>query len=230
MASSALLAACKQEKENKDGRGEPPKGKMTMRVNPNTGDKVSLLGYGMMRLPMEGGADMKANQDAPIDQEMVNRQVDYAIEHGVNYFDTSPAYCRGLSEKATGIALSRHKRSEYFIATKMSNFSPEARNIRELAQGVAGGLHRLPLATCYRRRQRCSGDVQHAIHGQRHPRLARGTEEERTHTQPRFLISRRRIHLRHAAEMARRGTLPLGLRADRTELSRLELRRRDKPK
>ena len=64
VASSALLAACKQEKENKDGRGEPPKGKMTMRVNPNTGDKVSLLGYGMMRLPMEGGADMKANQDA----------------------------------------------------------------------------------------------------------------------------------------------------------------------
>ena len=128
VASSALLAACKQEKENKDGRGEPPKGKMTMRVNPNTGDKVSLLGYGMMRLPMEGGADMKANQDAPIDQEMVNRQVDYAIEHGVNYFDTSPAYCRGLSEKATGIALSRHKRSEYFIATKMSNFSPESQS------------------------------------------------------------------------------------------------------
>ena len=128
VASSALLAACKQEKENKDGRGEPPKDKMTMRVNPNTGDKVSLLGYGMMRLPMEGGADMKDNQDAPIDQEMVNRQVDYAIEHGVNYFDTSPAYCRGLSEKATGIALSRHKRSEYFIATKMSNFSPESQS------------------------------------------------------------------------------------------------------
>ena len=127
IASSALLAACKDEKVKKDRRGEPPKDKMTMRVNPNTGDKVSLLGYGMMRLPMEGGADMKDNQDAPIDQEMVNRQVDYAIEHGVNYFDTSPAYCRGLSEKSTGIALSRHKRSEYFIATKMSNFSPESR-------------------------------------------------------------------------------------------------------
>ena len=71
---------------------------------------------------------MKENKDAPIDQEMVNREVDYAIEHGVNYFDTSPVYCRGLSEEATGIALSRHKRSEYFIATKLSNFSPESQD------------------------------------------------------------------------------------------------------
>ena len=30
-----------------------------------------------------------------IDQEEVNRLVDYALEHGVNYFDTSPAYCKG---------------------------------------------------------------------------------------------------------------------------------------
>ena len=41
---------------------------------------------------------------------MVNDLVDYAIAHGVNYFDTSPAYCRGKSEHATGIALSRHPR------------------------------------------------------------------------------------------------------------------------
>lgn len=44
--------------------------------------------------------------------------------HGVNYFDTSPAYCKGQSEKATGIALSRHPRNKYFIATKLSNFAP----------------------------------------------------------------------------------------------------------
>ena len=55
---------------------------------------------------------------------MVNDLVDYAIAHGVNYFDTSPAYCRGKSEHATGIALSRHPRDKYFIATKLSNFSP----------------------------------------------------------------------------------------------------------
>ncbi|MFR6635024.1 MAG: aldo/keto reductase [Alistipes onderdonkii] len=44
--------------------------------------------------------------------------------HGVNYFDTSPAYCRGHSEHATGVALSRHPRDKYFIATKLSNFAP----------------------------------------------------------------------------------------------------------
>lgn len=56
---------------------------------------------------------------------MVNRQIDYALEHGVNYFDTSPAYCQGQSERATGIALKRHPRNKYFIATKLSNFNPE---------------------------------------------------------------------------------------------------------
>ena len=95
-------------------------GEMTCRVNPGTGDKVSLLGYGMMRLPQTGEA-----ADAPIDQEMVNRQIDYALKHGINYFDTSPAYCKGLSEKATGDALKRYDRSSYFIATKLSNFAPE---------------------------------------------------------------------------------------------------------
>ena len=49
------------------------------------------------------------------------------MEHGVNYFDTSPVYCRGLSERCTGIALSRHKREDYFIATKLSNFGDASR-------------------------------------------------------------------------------------------------------
>ena len=39
----------------------------------------------------------------------------------MNYFDTAPPYCQGLSEEATGIALSRHPRDSYYIATKMSN-------------------------------------------------------------------------------------------------------------
>ena len=68
---------------------------------------------------------MKQNPDGKgeiVDQEAVNRLVDYAIEHGVNYFDTSPVYCQGLSEKATGIALKRHPREKLFIATKLSNF------------------------------------------------------------------------------------------------------------
>lgn len=125
-ASSVLLTACKGNVGNMTATTqEPPRGKMTYRTNPKTKEKVSILGYGMMRLPVKGSGTARENPDTPIDQDMVNRQVDYAIEHGVNYFDTSPAYCQGLSEHTTGIALSRHKRSEYYIATKLSNFSPE---------------------------------------------------------------------------------------------------------
>lgn len=128
VGSSAILAACNNDPQKATSENqEPPKDKMTMRVNHNTGDKVSLLGYGMMRLPVEGGGTERDHPDADIDQEMVNRQVDYAIEHGVNYFDTSPAYCQGRSEKSTGIALHRHPRDKYFVATKMSNFSPDTR-------------------------------------------------------------------------------------------------------
>lgn len=93
-------------------------------LNTNTGDKVSILGFGCMRLPTVSGGSARDDNDR-IDQDMVNKQVDYAIEHGVNYFDTSPAYCKGLSEHAMGIALSRHPRDSYFIATKLSNFSPD---------------------------------------------------------------------------------------------------------
>ena len=80
---------------------------MTYRVKYGSGDKISLLGFGMMRLPD--------------DQEEVNRLVDYAIQHGVNYFDTAPMYKGGRSETMTGIALSRYPREKYFVATKLSN-------------------------------------------------------------------------------------------------------------
>lgn len=95
-------------------------GDMTYRMTPSTGDRVSILGYGCMRLPTVKDAD---GQDV-IDQEEVNRSVDEALKGGVNYFDTSPAYCKGFSERAMGIALSRHPRQSYFIATKLSNFNP----------------------------------------------------------------------------------------------------------
>lgn len=123
-STSALLTACKKEEKKADAAKDGT-GTMTYRTNPNTGDKVSVLGYGMMRLPVVGEGTARENPDAEIDQDMVNRQVDFALEHGVNYFDTSPAYCKGRSEGATGIALHRHKRSDYFVATKLSNFAPE---------------------------------------------------------------------------------------------------------
>lgn len=138
VASSVVLSACKSDNDEKPKALEgilDGKGKMTYRTNPNTGDKVSLLGYGMMRLPVEGGGSGRENPDSEIDQEMVNEQVDYALAHGINYFDTSPAYCKGKSEHATGIALARHPRNSYYIATKLSNFSPSTWS-REASQAM----------------------------------------------------------------------------------------------
>jgi len=87
-----------------DGVGE---NRMTYRQQQGSGEQISLLGFGMMRLPNN--------------QEEVNQLVDYAIEHGVNYFDTAPMYMGGQSEVITGNALSRHPRDKFFVATKMSN-------------------------------------------------------------------------------------------------------------
>ena len=122
---AAGLTACGGKGGTADGGGEElPAGQMTCRSNPKTGEKVSLLGFGMMRLPFKGEENGREDGET-VDQEEVNRLVDYALAHGVNYFDTSPAYCQGQSERATGIALSRYPRDKYFVATKLSNFSQD---------------------------------------------------------------------------------------------------------
>ena len=127
--SSLLLTACKnrvqsseKQVQSSEYRVQSSEEAMTMRTNPNTGDQVSLLGFGMMRLP-----EKEQVEGAPfaLDQEAVNELVDYALARGVNYFDTAPVYCQGQSEAATGTALARHPRKNYFIATKLSNFSPD---------------------------------------------------------------------------------------------------------
>ena len=134
ITTAAVMTGCKSKSDSKaveeyKKQVEPPTGKMTYRTNPKTGDKVSILGYGMMRLPS------KTENKDDYDQDMINRQIDYALEHGLNYIDTSPVYCQGKSEACTGIALSRHKRSEYFVATKLSNFHPSTQS-REASIGM----------------------------------------------------------------------------------------------
>ena len=104
--------------------GEVPSDGMTFRTSSATGDRVSLLGYGCMRWPQ---LPSPADDGNPIDQQTVNTLVDYAIAHGVNYFDTAPVYLQGFSERSTGIALKRHPRDSYCIATKMSNHSNPTR-------------------------------------------------------------------------------------------------------
>ena len=91
-----------------------PDGKMASHY-----DGIGLLGYGCMRWPVIEGEDGRSH----INQAEVNNLVDYALEHGVNYFDTSPVYLEGDSERATAEALNRHPRGEWLLATKLSNFS-----------------------------------------------------------------------------------------------------------
>lgn len=126
--STAAFYGCKPGNKTPTGVASVlhvPTDKMTYRLNPKTGEKVSLLGYGCMRLPTKPSAD---GQKELIDQEEVNKSVDYALAHGVNYYDTSPMYVQGMSEHAIGIALSRHPRNKYFVATKMSNFDPKTKS------------------------------------------------------------------------------------------------------
>ena len=81
---------------------------------------IGTLGYGCMRWPMVKGEDGRDH----VNQEEVNRLVDFAIAHGVNYFDTSPVYLGGESEQATAIALNRYPREKWLLATKLSLFAP----------------------------------------------------------------------------------------------------------
>lgn len=121
-ATAATLAGCgpKGAGNNETGVGTVPVGKMDYRTNPKTGERVSLLGYGCMRWPTLPAPEKGGNV---IDQDAVNELIDYAMAHGVNYYDTSPVYVQGWSERSTGLALKRHPRDKFFVATKLSNFS-----------------------------------------------------------------------------------------------------------
>jgi len=85
-----------------------------------TGLEVSVLGFGAMRLPIlgkENAADV-FNPEKPIDEEHAGKMVEYAVENGVNYFDTAYGYHGGQSEPFMGKALEPH-RDKVIIATKM---------------------------------------------------------------------------------------------------------------
>ena len=74
--------------------------------------KVSLLGMGNMRLPETGR--IKKSIDTSAAQEII----DYAMAHGVNYYDTAYVYHGGQSETFLGNALQAYPRDSYYLATK----------------------------------------------------------------------------------------------------------------
>lgn len=122
--TAAVATGCDSKKNaltgNRSAQTEVPTDKMTYRTDPLTGQRVSILGYGCMRWPT---LPSPAEDGNVIDQQTVNELIDYAMAHGVNYYDTSPVYMQGWSEKSTGIALKRHPREKFLVATKLSNFS-----------------------------------------------------------------------------------------------------------
>ena len=72
--------------------------------------QLSALGFGTMRLPL--------NPDKSIDEPQTFEMTDYALAHGVNYFDTAYPYHASKSEIVIGKALARHPRDSFYLADK----------------------------------------------------------------------------------------------------------------
>lgn len=80
------------------------------------GEKISAMAMGMMRLPVVDGDDSR------IDEAAAMEMVDYAFEHGVNYFDTAWGYHGGNSELVAGKALARHPRDRFYLTSKYPGY------------------------------------------------------------------------------------------------------------
>lgn len=117
-AATTGLAACGVPKTEDKGASVDSAAEISGEMLQNY-PGIGALGFGCMRWPMT--KDAEGNE--VIDQEKVNEMVDKALEYGVNYFDTSPVYLRGESERASAIALNRHPRDKWLLATKLSNFA-----------------------------------------------------------------------------------------------------------
>jgi hypothetical protein len=94
---------------------------MKYRTLGKSGVEVSVLGFGCMRLPIQGGAVSAAdifNPEKLIDEDEGTKMVQYAVDHGVNYFDTAYGYHGGQSETFLGKAIAPH-RDKVFLASKL---------------------------------------------------------------------------------------------------------------
>lgn len=77
---------------------------------------LSALGMGTMRLPVLDGDDTK------VDEEKTAEMVAYAMEHGINYYDTAWGYHGGNSELVMGRVLSKYPRNSFYLATKFPGY------------------------------------------------------------------------------------------------------------
>ncbi|MCG8564378.1 MAG: aldo/keto reductase [Desulfobacterales bacterium] len=87
---------------------------MRYRKVPKTGDSLSVLGYGCMRLPERLGG---------INERLAEKQIMDALDKGINYFDTAWPYHGGKSEPFLGKVFARnHCRDRLKIATKLPHW------------------------------------------------------------------------------------------------------------
>ncbi|MGB3908236.1 MAG: aldo/keto reductase [Methanomethylovorans sp.] len=84
---------------------------MLYRKMPKNGDKLSIIGFGAMRLPTK--------HDGGIDEEKATQMIRHAIDNGVNYIDTAWPYHMGESEPFLGRVLAGRYREKVKLATKM---------------------------------------------------------------------------------------------------------------
>lgn len=87
----------------------------------NCKQEVSVLGFGCMRLPVVGGTGKAADiwdPNKPIDDPLATDMIQYAVDQGVNYFDTAFIYHGGKSEVVLGKAI-KDSREKIMLATKL---------------------------------------------------------------------------------------------------------------
>ena len=91
--------------------------------------RLSALGMGTMRLPVIDGDDSR------VDTAATAKMVDYAMAHGVNYYDTAWGYHGGHSETVIGQALGKYPRESFYLADKFPGYDlvnmPKVREIFE---------------------------------------------------------------------------------------------------
>ena len=96
-----------------DAKDEDPVQLRQMPYAPEPGRKISLLGFGGIRLPILN------RKDTEIDYELGQKLVDYGVRHGVNYFDTGWVYHHGQGEVFYGKVLKKYPRASFMLADKM---------------------------------------------------------------------------------------------------------------
>ena len=114
--------------------------------------ELSCLGMGNMRLPTVG-------ERGPIDEDKAREIIEYAYEHGVNYFDTAYRYHGGASEPFVGKVLSQYPRDTWYLASKMPGHMMNYRDGKLGFQGYLAGEEVRSIAAVFEDQlERCAVD------------------------------------------------------------------------